>query len=321
MERLVYPDFCKFLAIFLVTCSHCAQSISGIPWTNFLGGTYLDIAFNMPLFMILGGWFLNIEYLRSINLLCYIKSKFLRLILPAISWYIILCVASYETPRFGGFVTSYWYLKALFISLCVICIFTKIIKNDIICAIVSIICFLAIPIPDLVYSKFMFPFIWGGYYLRRFYEGKDNKIKIYIFLCFVVGILLAFMWSPDKTVYRCPFDVLTISINMVIIYIYRFIIGFALSSVIIWMAIKYENRRFVFGLSKYGSFSLVIYTGSFVLNELLRRLFCLYNMNINEYIFIDFLSLLSSSLIVVVLIAFSKCCRHNKYISIFLLGE
>lgn len=39
--RLLYPDICKFLAIFLVTCSHCAQSIAGITYSYFFGGRTL----------------------------------------------------------------------------------------------------------------------------------------------------------------------------------------------------------------------------------------------------------------------------------------
>lgn len=54
---LKYPDACKFVAIFIVTCSHSAQAIQGGIWTNFFGGRAIDIAFNMPLFMLMSGWF------------------------------------------------------------------------------------------------------------------------------------------------------------------------------------------------------------------------------------------------------------------------
>lgn len=66
MERVYYIDTCKFLAIYLVTCSHCAQAISGEVWTNFLGGSEIDIAVNMPLFMVISGWFLDIDKLRKL---------------------------------------------------------------------------------------------------------------------------------------------------------------------------------------------------------------------------------------------------------------
>lgn len=46
-ERLIYPDICKAIAIFIVTCSHSAQEISGLTWTNFLGGV--------------GSWGFNLE--------------------------------------------------------------------------------------------------------------------------------------------------------------------------------------------------------------------------------------------------------------------
>ena len=37
-QRLLYPDICKFIAIFIVTWGHCAQCISGEVWTHLWGG-------------------------------------------------------------------------------------------------------------------------------------------------------------------------------------------------------------------------------------------------------------------------------------------
>ena len=67
-SRLAYPDICKFVAIFIVASSHCAQIVSGKTWNNFIGGSGLDVAFNMPLFMIISGWFINVDKLREANL-------------------------------------------------------------------------------------------------------------------------------------------------------------------------------------------------------------------------------------------------------------
>lgn len=83
IKRLTYPDICKFFAIFLVTWSHCAQCISGETWTNFIGGHQIDIAFNMPLFMIMSGWFINLEKTRNTPTLIFIKAKFRRLLVPS----------------------------------------------------------------------------------------------------------------------------------------------------------------------------------------------------------------------------------------------
>jgi fucose 4-O-acetylase-like acetyltransferase len=67
-ERLSYPDICKFLAVFIVTWSHCAQRVSGMIWTNFWGGLQFDIAFTMPLFMLMSGWFINPDKMRKVKL-------------------------------------------------------------------------------------------------------------------------------------------------------------------------------------------------------------------------------------------------------------
>jgi fucose 4-O-acetylase-like acetyltransferase len=124
-QRLVYPDICKFVAIFIVTCSHCAQCISGEIWTNFLGGSVIDIAFTMPLFMLLSGWFLNLEKYRSANITKFIIAKFKRLMIPAMSWYIIYCLLTNNKPSFNEALLFYWYLTSLFICLCIILFFPR----------------------------------------------------------------------------------------------------------------------------------------------------------------------------------------------------
>lgn len=106
-QRLIYPYIYKFLAIFLVTCSHCAQYISGETWTNFFFGTHLDIAFNMPLFMLISGWFINLDKMRVQKPLDFIWSKFKRLIVPAFVWWGVLFLV---TKPQSSPLSFYWYL-------------------------------------------------------------------------------------------------------------------------------------------------------------------------------------------------------------------
>lgn len=158
-QRLIYPDICKFLAIFLVTCSHCAQYISGETWTNFFFGSHLDIAFNMPLFMLISGWFINLDKMREQKPAEFVWGKFKRLMIPAIVWWGILYLVS--KPQSSP-LSFYWYLTALFACMCIIYVFARLIKNDVLCMALSILFVLLCPKTDYCHINFMFPFLWGG---------------------------------------------------------------------------------------------------------------------------------------------------------------
>jgi hypothetical protein len=73
----------KTVAIYLVTCAHCAQCLVGSVWTDFLGGKGLDIAIEMPLFMLMSGWFISLDKMRQTPLLTYVGGRFRRLVVPA----------------------------------------------------------------------------------------------------------------------------------------------------------------------------------------------------------------------------------------------
>lgn len=160
-ERLPYPDICKLFAIFAITWAHCAQYISGLNWTHFLGGTGVVHAFSMPLFFMLSAWFLNTYKLRSINLWSYFVSKFKRLIIPAYVWSMIYCIFTFQRPDLTHLIYFNWYVKALFVCLIIIVVAVKLLKNDIVCAIVSSAVVLLMPMSNINNVNFMFPFIWG----------------------------------------------------------------------------------------------------------------------------------------------------------------
>ena len=158
--RLYYPDICKFFAIFLVTWSHCAQIISGETWANFLGGNQIDIAFNMPLFMVMSGWFINLEKNRKMSFRDFFISKFRRLLIPSIVWFILPRFFTVHTIWTSVF-SFYWYLNALFACLCLIFLIAKICRNNTLCCLISIVFVLLMPYTDFCHINFMLPFLWG----------------------------------------------------------------------------------------------------------------------------------------------------------------
>lgn len=160
-QRLRYPDICKCFAIFLVTCSHSAQYLSGQTWTNFFGGTSFDLAFTMPLFFLISGWFIDIDKIRQTSVIKYVSGKAKRLIVPALTWFVLFVLASGTRPCRTG-LSHYWYLTALFASLCVVCLCSKLFKNNTVCIVASTLFVLSCPYMDHYHINFMFLYLWGG---------------------------------------------------------------------------------------------------------------------------------------------------------------
>ena len=315
-KRLLYPDICKFIAIFLVTWSHSAQCVSGETWTNFLGGKQLDIAFNMPMFMLISGWFINLDKMRTANITTFIKSKFKRLIIPSFVWYCIHLALSLSKPDLSV-LTYYWYLNSLFICLCVILLFAKFCKSNILCCLISTTFILALPYSDFSHVNFMLPFLWTGYGLRKVFSSRIAKS--FIILCSIIGIGLCFIWNHNYTVYCSPLNSLLIDSQMLFAYIYRFIIGFTLSTTIIYIIMKSEKKLGI--LAHLGTYSLVIYTASLAVIGYLTRVFYHLHIQTNDYIIIDIASLCLCLMIICGTILFTNYCRKYKILSMLFLGE
>lgn len=316
-ERLSYPDICKFLAVFIVTWSHCAQRISGMIWTNFWGGLQLDIAFTMPLFMLMSGWFINPDKMRKVKIQDYVYAKFRRLVIPSLIWYLVLLIITSNYPDLSV-LTYYWYLNALFVCLCVIMICAKVFRSNLVCCLVSISTILLIPYSDFSHINFMIPFLWAGYGLRKICSMKCASIVI--FVCFVVGLCLCFIWNYNYSVYSSPFNSICLDYEMVKIMIYRFSLGFALSAVIIYLIIRYENT-WICRLSHYGSYSLVIYTSSLACLALVSRVLNCLDMHTNMYFVIDIVSLCLCIILIALSIRFADFFRKNKMLRLLFLGE
>lgn len=316
-KRLAYIDICKSLAIFLVTWSHCAQCVSGMIWTNFLGGRQLDLAFTMPLFMLMSGWFIDLDKMRNSSVSSFVSSKFKRLIIPSIVWYFALLVLTFNLPDSSIF-SYYWYLDALFVCLCVIMMCSKLIKNNLLCSVVSTIFVLVVPYSDYSHINFMMPFLWAGYGLHKILKLKYSLR--FIILCFIIGLILYTKWDKDYSVYSSPFIIWDFNLEMVLIMFYRFILGLTISSVIIYCILKKEMTRLRI-ISQFGSYSLVIYTSSLACLGIVSRVFDYLQIHTNRYGLIDLLSLFLSFLIIVITIRFADFCRKRKLLRQLCLGE
>ncbi len=319
-NRLLYPDIVKFFAIFMVTWSHCAQRVSGTIWTNFLGGTEIDLAFNMPLFMIMSGWFLNLDKMRNTKAKDFVRQKFKRLIIPSVVWYFIHQLLSFKAPGLSLF-KYYWYLNGLFVCLCFIMLTAKAIKNDAACIIVTIVVILLIPYTDYCHVNFMLPFLWAGYGLRKVFESKYRELFVVVAL--LIGVSLCPFWDHQYTVYRAPFNSIHINEFKIIAYVYRFTIGFCLSAPIIYIAYKLEKfYPDISGrIANLGQYSLVIYTSSLAILGFVKVVLNYYGLHTNQLLLIDIYSLGLCIAIIAITIVFSNYCRKRKGMRLLFLGE
>lgn len=326
-QRLTYPDICKFIAIFMVTWSHSAQCIADKTYTNLWGGTEFDIAFNMPLFMIISGWFINLEKYRHTTIKAFLISKFKRLIVPSIIWFLIYAITSGLVPSISlssllwyiiAMFNYYWYLSGLFVCLSVILLSAKIIKNNTTCILLSTIGVLICPLSEFANINFMFPFIWVGLLLRKILEGK-YKIH-FITFCIIVGVCLCPFWDAKHTIYESPLKLLQLSTSMCITYVYRFIMGCSLSTIIIYSVMCYE-KSCLKKMAVWGHDTLTIYTASILILNLFSKYLTIKELHTNQYILLDILSFILCTIIVFIIIAFCRLCRKFKWSKTILLGE
>lgn len=196
-ERLLFVDLLKLLAIFLVLWGHCIQQfLSSSPFENDL---YVYIySFHMPLFMMLAGYFSS----SSVHLPFgqFLKKKSRQLLLPVISWTIMLFVLYILLDCFflhkdinnvvgdssARALSNFWFLKSLF--LCYLIAWCG--KNSKLRSWIWIIATLLFSQLVGKYNvKIMYPCFLAGMALRNFSE----YVKRYRFYIFIVSSLLFFV--------------------------------------------------------------------------------------------------------------------------------
>ena len=122
-ERIAYWDVAKAVAIFLVVWGHCLQNLTtdSSYWLTDRVSQCI-ISFHMPLFMMISGYFAYSSLRKP--LWDVMKKKAIQLLLPSVSWFLIVSVLAMVLHRAFTFeriemigvsmLSSYWFLKSLF---------------------------------------------------------------------------------------------------------------------------------------------------------------------------------------------------------------
>lgn len=319
-KRLEYIDVSKVFAIYLVTYAHCAQQLCGEKFPNLLVSKDSFISINMAIFMIASGFVMNIDKMKATTTKDYLISKALRLLLPMTTWYLVMCIVTLSTPNMPIYWSLYWYLGAMFICLSIIKILTNVFSSSIIVCIVSILLLSIMPLISFERSCYMIPFLWVGYGLRQIITKIRNSI---IALLLIAYIVLYYYWDISYSIYITPFHIWDVNIHSLIALFFRFTIGVIGGiGIICLLRVLIEHPTFIWmkRLSQYGRYTLGFYTMSFVMNAILVRVLWHTNWFISSPGLLDFVSLIVTTLMMVVMYQIQLLLEKNKIIRVLFLG-
>lgn len=320
-NRLFFADFTKLFAMFVVTWGHCAQCLSGETYPWMFGCQGLSIAFHMPLFMMISGYFLNPDKIKQVNWKSYIKSKFNRLMIPVLIWYPLYCILTIHKPYLWGFVNFYWFLSSMFLSYIIILIVCKITgSRHISLILLSVVIVICLPFSSFLKVNFMYPLIWGGYFYQLMVTRNAKLDKLILPVSAIISIVLLYFWNIDYSVYRAPFDVMDMNISTIKALFIRLITGFIVSIFFISLFKKIENYTVIQKLAKYGKYTLVMYTASFVLNGMMRKILTYIGASVTQPCWIESLSLIWAIVVCLLCVLSAMLMERNRILSKFLLG-
>lgn len=281
MKRNIFLDNLKAILIMLVILGHCIQWGCGLDYYN--NGLYFNnilfktiYSFHMPLFIGICGYL----FYHSVNkrtLTETIKSKFKGTIIPIFSFSII----SFLLDVFQGnltitlknilpsflnvFIYNLWFLWTIFFCSVIIAIIKhKFNDNLLIYLTIFLISFIIPDIYLLQYYKFMYPYFLLGYLFNKYKHYLLPKLKtkenIILGVSLMTYILLLIFFNYNSYIYTSGHYILNGHLTkQLLIDIYRYIIGFVGSIVIILLTKKIINNKKIPFMAKIGESTMGIY--------------------------------------------------------------
>lgn len=350
MNRIVFLDFVKFIAIYLVVFAHTVTYgvISDGITCHIHNVIY---AFHMPLFAIVSGYFFK----SNIHWKPFIKKKIWTLLYPIIFWAFIYSIFILRLPNdisshnfhMQAYLRDFliavkdmgWFLKALF--LCYVSLnVCMAIKNMSVAktAVTSVILLYILALTGAIPNKchiienfiFLYPFFVTGFFFKHFAVlEKANNLYIYSLFVFVVGY--AFFWKhaycfySTNTSFFAPSDGKVSGVALIIVMLFRYLMGVSGSYFVI-LAIKkliekfrvesYREHRVVKMVLLVGQSSLAIYLIQDIALPLLKGHIVL-NSEIVSLLVANFIALILCVTVAIFVQAVSK----NKFLSRLMWGK
>lgn len=263
---------------------------------------------------------MNVDKMKNSSVADYLCSKTIRLLLPMTTWFLIFCIASNQFD-IKQYWTCYWYLSAMFVCLTTICILTRFVSQTWAICIWSVLILSLLPFLIFERSCYMIPFLWIGYSLRKIILRVGLGSIIWLAILYAI---LYYFWKVSYSIYMTPFHIWEVDGYMLFAYAYRLIIGAIGSILFISLScylVSHRGSSWIDKISKYGKYTLVFYTMSFVLNAFLRRVMWHIGIYINTPGVLDLIAIIVAFAMMTLMFLFQKNVERSKIFRLLLLGE
>lgn len=339
-HRILYWDVIKAFAIFLVVWGHSMQFLThdGFVWSSPINS--FIVTFHMPLFMVVSGYFAT-SILKG-DVKSTILSKFRQLLVPSVTTYFTVGIFLLILRRkewlegvvgiLSYCVSSFWYLKALFLFYILSVLFVRLRKkNKYSVLFFFLLLFLPPFILDYVHAISTLPYFLIGLWIRHlgglFWKYKKRVLLISV----LIYSLFVFLFNiQNYNMYTNPFGW---EIELFGRFVVRTIIGISgsLVALILIKAICDRNKGGLWEkqIAKVGTYTLGIYIFQYEMfrfgNMYLVGFYDSLNVfkdTIYERFFFDIGLCLPTSIVVLLIsILIIKILRKNKYTRLIFLGE
>lgn len=294
-ERNKYIDILRGVAILLMVWGHCIQYGNGVEFSKpevFFNNFLFKIiySFHMPLFMLISGFVFAYTARKYNKISSFLLNRFLRILLPVISWQIVNCLKYLIKPQteemwififLKSLPKEFWFLWAIFYCSIAVWIGRYVFKDNVLWYLLGFVMTFCAPevVPNMKYYEFLYPFFVGGYLWNEKKEKigwvkKGNRVQTIVLMAFMIIYVLSMcFWNYDSYIYTSGYTLLWREnpLYQFGIDIYRMFVGF-IGSIIMILGIKliyekiHEKQSWTKGimtmeyiLSEFGQKSLGIY--------------------------------------------------------------
>ena len=284
-KRIAYIDFLKAFAIATVLLGHSVEQLSGDVFWDHPIWTFL-YSFHMPLFMFVSGLFFKSSLRKGFGEV--LRVKIVQLGIPSVTAFLlglmimkvagVTAIADLCETSFAGFMNSVWFLKCLLFCIVIMWPAVKILRHDVLSAIVASVAALLVPGGDIVNLNFMLPCFCLGFLCGTRKEFLGRHRRTLGILAVVAFLTLLPFWGGRLTVYMVPTHVLSFSpfsfdFSNLGLSVYRLAIGFA-GTLVFYLAAPAVHRliaggRFDAFCGTVGGATLGIYVAQTFLLEIL----------------------------------------------------
>ena len=166
----------------------------------------------------------------------------------------------------------------------------------------------------------MIPFLWLGYFLRRHIHRIGWKILVILIALYA---LLYYGWDVSYSIYVTPFHSWEMNSTVLFAYLFRLVIGAVGSVAFIALSrLVFERKGFSWmkTTAKYGRYTLLFYTMSFVLNAILGRIMFKINYFITTPGVLDVVAIIITGMMMFVMYHCQNLMEKSKWLRVVFLG-